>query len=153
MTSSLQPPVLTTKNGQSLLEAIAALAVAMLVILALVWVTIVSIRNADFAKKQSQAAKYAQEGMENMRALRDSNWSSFWAMATGSNYCFSGSAPAGNCSTGCPSLGGVFRRCAKIEAVDSTPGKERAKVTVTVSWTDSSGTHKSEQISYFTKWQ
>lgn len=127
---------MTKKNGQSLLEAIVALAVAMLVILALVWVTTVSIRNADFAKKQSQAASYAQEGMEKVRAYRDQN---NWIVFT---------TNCGNAAQmGFPVLTSFARSVSCEDA-----GSDKRKVIVTVSWTDSAGTHKSEQISYFTKW-
>ncbi len=128
---------MTKKNGQSLLEAIVALAVAMLVILALVWVTTVSIRNADFAKKQSQAVAYAQEGMEKVRAYRDqNNWDTF-------------TTNCGNASQmGFPALSSPFTRSVSCEDA----GSDKRKVIVIVSWTDSAGTHKSEQISYFTKW-
>lgn len=123
------------ENGQSLLEAIVALAVAMLVILALVWVTTVSIRNADFAKKQTQAANYAQEGMEKVRASRDqNNWETFKNGCNGYN-------PS-------PTPPSPFTRL--ITCSEETESKMRA--VVTVSWTDSAGTHKSELISYFSKW-
>ncbi|MFZ5366306.1 MAG: type IV pilus modification PilV family protein [Patescibacteria group bacterium] len=141
----------TSGGGQSLLEAIVALAVAMLVILALVWVTTVSIRNADFAKKQAQAAKFAQEGMENIRAYRDASWTNFWSLTApdpGTNYGFSGAVPSGGCPTS-PNLGTYFIRCVNLKQV----GDEKAQAVVTVSWIDSAGTHKSEQISYFSKWE
>lgn len=147
-------PGLTSQGGQSLLEVLVALGIVLLVILALVRAAVVSIRNADFSKKQAQATSYAQEGMENIRAFRDSNWDGFWVVATGATYCLVGAIPSGNCpAPTCLTLGNVFTRCVKIETVDSTLGKERAKVTVTVSWTDSVGIHKSELISYFSKWQ
>jgi len=135
------------RDGQSLLEALVALAVAMLVILALVWVTTVSVRNADFAKKQAQAAKYAQEGMENMRTFRDKGWNGFWIAADGAIHGLSGPTPSGSCPS-TPNLANTFIRCVKLEQT----GTDKVKATVTVSWTDSTGTHKSEQISYFTKW-
>lgn len=159
MAVSLQPPVLITKNGQSLLEVLVALAVALLVILALVRATIVAIRNADFAKKQAQASSYAQEGMENIRAYRDASWTIFWGAADGNNHGFSGATPS---SGACPSptnpniSGTPFTRCSKLEKVDLDPdiaGVDSVKATVTVFWIDSSGTHQSQQISYFSKWK
>lgn len=139
----MRSPLPKTKNGQSLLEAIVALAVAMLVILALVWVTTISIRNADYAKKQTQAANYAQEGMEKVRAYRDQHpWDTF--------------------TSGCESPEGLtplpspFVREIACHLKDSTDNcsfaNDTCQVSLTVSWTDSSGTHKSELISYFTKW-
>jgi len=125
-----------TSKGQSLLEAIVALAVAMLVILALVWVTTVSIRNADFAKKQAQASKYGQEGMEKVRAFRDQNtWEAFKS----------------GCST--YDLGLVPSPFTRPKPNCQEIATDKIKVTITVSWTDSAGTHKSELISYFSKWK
>lgn len=141
------------RNGQSLLEVIVALAVVLLVVLALVRAVVTAVRSSDFAKKSAQASSFAQEGMESMRAFRDASWTVFWAAATGVNRDLSGSTPGGSCLT-TPNLANTFIRCVKMEQItDPDPNKNKVKTAVTVSWTDSNGTHKSEQISYFTKWQ
>ncbi len=59
------------EKGQTLLELIAVLAVGMIVVAALTFATIASLRNARFSQNQSQATKLAQEGIEKVRALRD----------------------------------------------------------------------------------
>lgn len=66
---------LITNNqlGQSLMEVIIAMAVGILVVVALVFATIFSLRNAAFAKTSAQATKLAQEGIEKMKAIRDRN--------------------------------------------------------------------------------
>lgn len=143
-------------RGQSLLEVLVALAVALLVILALVRATTVAIRNADFAKKQAQASSYAQGGMENIRAYRDASWTNFWVAADGNNHGLSGAVPSGACPS--PTIPNLppFTRCSKLEKVDLDPdiaGVDSVKATVTVFWIDSSGTHQSQQISYFSKWK
>lgn len=61
------------QKGQSLLEVIVAVAVGILVVSALVFATIFSLRNANFAKNQTQATKYAQAGIERVRVGRDRN--------------------------------------------------------------------------------
>ncbi len=61
------------QNGQSLLEVIIAMAVGILVVSALVFATIFSLRNAAFAKNSAQATKLAQEGIERVRSGRDRN--------------------------------------------------------------------------------
>jgi len=139
-------------RGQSLFEMVLSLGVVMLVIAALVWAATISVRNADFAKKQVQATKYAQEGMESIRAFRDSNWERFWSYAAGgTNYGLAGFEPSGVCPS-TPNLGAtVFTRCVKLEQ-EGAQGTDMVKATVTVSWKDSNRTHKSEQVSYFTKW-
>lgn len=62
-----------SERGQSLLEVIIAMAVGILVVTALVFATIFSLRNAQFAKNSAQATKLAQEGIERARIGRDRN--------------------------------------------------------------------------------
>ena len=62
-----------TEKGQTLMELTVVLAVAVLVVGALTFATIASIRNASFAKNQAQATKLAQEAIERVRIGRDRN--------------------------------------------------------------------------------
>lgn len=64
---------LNSQKGQTLMELIVVMAVAIMVIGALTFATIASLRNAQFAKSQSQATKLAQEGLERVRSGRDRN--------------------------------------------------------------------------------
>lgn len=59
--------------GQSLLELIIVIAVSTMIVGALAFATIFSIRNAQLSKNQSQATKLAQEGIERVRTGRDRN--------------------------------------------------------------------------------
>lgn len=61
------------ENGQSLLELVIVIAVMVVVIGALTFATIASLRNAQFSKNQAQATKLAQEGLEWVRTGRDRN--------------------------------------------------------------------------------
>lgn len=65
----------SSQSGQTLMELIVVILVSILVIGALVFATIASLRNAQFAKNQAQATKLAQEGIELVRAGRDRNLS------------------------------------------------------------------------------
>jgi len=60
-------------KGQSLIEVIVACSVGILVVAALTFATIFSLRNANFAKNSAQATKLAQEGIERVRTGRDRN--------------------------------------------------------------------------------
>lgn len=62
---------MSSEKGQTLLEVIAAAAVGILVVSALTFATIFSLRNATFAKNSTQATKLAQEGIERVRSIRD----------------------------------------------------------------------------------
>lgn len=61
------------QTGQTLLELVIVISVSVIVIGALVFATIASLRNASFSKNQSQATKLAQEGIEKVRVARDRN--------------------------------------------------------------------------------
>jgi type II secretory pathway pseudopilin PulG len=131
-------------KGQSLLEVVIALSVALIVILALVRVTIVAMRNAQFAKNQALATQSAQEAMETVRAYRDQNsWETFV------NNCeFSG-------GSGLPSLLTLAVDCYLPPPLtgECSPSDESCEVKVTVSWTDSQGSHQSELTTRLTKWE
>lgn len=56
-----------------MLEAVIAIAAAVIIAGALVFATIATLRNAQFAKNQTQATKLAQEAIEKVRDIRDRN--------------------------------------------------------------------------------
>jgi len=124
-----------SNKGQTLVEILLAVAAAGLVLIGLIRVVTISLRNAQFAKNQALATRYAQETMEIIRAYRDQNsWSVF--------------SQESNCEnpSGLSSLPSIFNR-----SIDCSVNGDRVTVTVTVSWNNNK--HKSELISYFTKWK
>lgn len=62
---------ISSKKGQSLMELVVVIAMTIVVISALVFATIASLRNARLAQNQIQATKLAQQGLEKIRGLRD----------------------------------------------------------------------------------
>ena len=58
-------------KGHSLMELIVVVAVSAIIIGALVFATISSLRNTQFSKNQVQATKLAQEAIEKVRTNRD----------------------------------------------------------------------------------
>lgn len=132
--------------GQTLLEVLVALSVGVLVLVAMTAVILSSLSNAQFSKNQNLATLFAQQGMEMVRDLRNKNWTSF--AAYDGFYCLAkdGSLTAGSNCAG--NIDGFFTRQIRFEnlAVD------KRRITVTVSFTDSKGEHKSELISIFTNW-
>ena len=86
---------MSNENGQTLMELIVVILISVLVIVALVFGTIASLRNAQFAKNQAQATKLAQEGIERVRVGRDRNqpitisdtpvssWNGYGSLCTG----------------------------------------------------------------------
>jgi len=128
-------------SGQSLIEVIAALAVMVLVILALIIVTTISIRNATFAKNQTLATKFAQEGIEEVRAYRDQNsWDVFWLTTIGT-------------PEETTEINDIFTKTIKYENKETSfDANDRAEVTVTVSWTDAQEDHQSVLKTYLSPW-
>lgn len=63
----------TKESGQTLVEVIVAAAVGTLVVSALTFTAVFSIRNASFSKASVQATKLGQEGIERVRIGRDRN--------------------------------------------------------------------------------
>ncbi len=61
------------QQGQTLIELVVVTAVSVIVVGALTFATVSSLRNAQFAKNQSQATQLAQEAIEEVRSGRDQN--------------------------------------------------------------------------------
>ncbi len=161
--------VLSTKyqKGQTLLEVVVVVAVSVLVVGALVFATIASLRNAQFANSQARAVALAQEGQEKIRSIRDRDATGMVLYNYGNgttskfsdlyNYAFGCTAVLGyNCyfyfsTSGILNSGTVsnlekvatgFTRQVQIE--DGNLSSQEKKITVVVYWTDFAGTHSSK---------
>jgi len=123
------------ESGQSLVEVLVALSLVVIIILGLVRVTITSVRNASFAKDQRVATKYAQEGLENARHLKEEDTAVFWAKS----------------GTETDEINKFTREI----TYTPDPGQpdEKMKVEVLVWWEDSIGQHQSTLATYLTKWK
>ncbi len=113
-----------------------ALAVIILVLLALIVVTTISVRNSTFARNQSLATKLAQELIEEARDLRNENKNDFFL-----DESLCDMVPDSESNP--PFI--LSRECALM-------GIDRMGVTVSVTWTDAKGDHKSELYTELTKW-
>jgi Tfp pilus assembly protein PilV len=141
-------------SGQSLIELLTALAVVLLVIVALVRATTISLRSSSFSKAQSQATAYAQEAIEWVRAERDKDWDEFSTRA-GVTFCLNSEPVSwlseGICSADDYTLGGRFKREATLTSVDGEVNQ--VEVRVVVSWLESGGEHQSQITTYLTNWR
>lgn len=126
----------SSEEGQSLIEVIIALTIAVIVILALVRVTVTSIRNAAFARNRSQATRYSQEWMEEAREMRDDQGDAFFTDSFATNPC------------GASDTVGIFTR-ARTCGLNG----ETMSVVVEVEWNDAAGPHKSELETRLTNWK
>ncbi len=148
------------EKGQSLIEVIVAATVGIMVVGALTFATIFSLRNAQFAKASSQATKLAQEGIEKARTLRDRDGLVNYTGGSVSiskfsdlyNSAFSFSCPSncyfyfdavgtltGGTSVNIEPISPNFQRQFLIE--DAESGQK--KITALVRWSDFAGSHES----------
>lgn len=64
---------LSSESGQSLVEVLVALVVATVVIVALIVTVLTGLKNSQFAQKQSQATRVAQDALDKIKTIRDRN--------------------------------------------------------------------------------
>ncbi len=146
---------LKSESGQSLIEVLTALAVVLLVIVALIRATTISMRSSSFSKAQAQATAYAQEAIEWIRAERDKDWNGISSRA-GTTFCLNLESLSWLSEGLCPAddgytLGGRFKREATLISVGGEGNQVEVKVVV--SWQDSSGEHQSVLTTYLTNWR
>ena len=154
------------EKGQSLVEVVVALSIAVLIVIAFTNATLVAVRDAQFAKNQNQATRIAQRSLELIRAVRDQDnevdsgtWNSLWGSSSlNSGKCYilnetdATLTSATNCNdTSDQQIDSVFKRKIRLTNSPSTPGK--IDVYVKVYWTDGRGTHASETTTLLTNWQ
>lgn len=154
---------LKKESGQTLIEVLVALSVAIVVVAAISVAVLSSLSGAQFTKNQNQATQYAQQGLELIRQIRNSDAATFAALS--GSYCMAIScttlknSPTDTGGTSCNKNGGspcqpnipivspIFVRQVAIEQTSSTcnssgispappPSSYPASLKVTVSWSD-----------------
>lgn len=73
-------------KGQSLVEVMVALSVAIVVMTAIVMSVVVAIANSQFSKSQNLASHYARQGIEHLRQLSRTDWNNFTSYSS-QRYC------------------------------------------------------------------
>lgn len=146
--------------GQTLLEVVVAVGIALVVVGALTVAATNAVRNASLSRNQTQATRLAQDGIETARALRDLRGFAQVKTDGGANFA-SGTCVVLN-SQGAPYVVAtsgeifqeIFTRCIEIFP---TPGNlvNSLTVRVTVRWKDALGDHNpgSELQTYLTNWK
>lgn len=141
------------QSGQTLLELVVATGVVAIVITALVTAVTASLRYSQATRLRSHGVKFAQEGLELTRKVRDLNtWDVFQAYSDGlGSWCLDelGAWSADLGSGSCPlSAGNNFWR--RVHFVWNDPVME---VTVTVSWGERTISSTMELKTHFTQWK
>jgi Tfp pilus assembly protein PilV len=148
------------KNGQSILEVLVGIGVALVALLAIVQIANKSVTNSGFSKRQSVATAYAIEGMEWIKSQRQADtWSTFYGRGSngGTTYCLNGLTwVAGNCS-GATITGTEYIRTATLTTSLVTPPptgptNQQLTVTIDVVWYESGTQFSSRQETVFLRY-
>ena len=135
------------QKGQILIEAILALAVAVVIISAISGVAITSVNNSNYSRDQNSATDYARQGIEVLKQQSETNWTTFSSNASGS-YCLSSNKILTSGSTCPPNVGSnnYFIRQVQITKNSTSCGGIAGvtEVSVTVSWSDGKCTTSSK---------
>lgn len=152
-----------SNKGSSLIEVIIAATVGILVITALTFATIFSLRNANFAKNSAQATKLAQEGIEKVRSIRDRDqdnkvaytvapgdtrikfsqlWNINFVCPTNCYFYLNTDVLTGGTVGFFENLPPAFKR--QVSITDGSPADQQKIITVIVVWTDFAGSHESK---------
>lgn len=137
------------KKGQTLVEVVVAVSVVILLVTGLIVGTTSSIRGSEFSTYKSLSLKYAQEGIELTRTMRDTSWAQLAAKS--GLWCLDSSQVWSQAQGTCPvNINNFYTRSVNFsyDVINS-----RMTVDVIVRWTDSSGAHQSELITYLTQWK
>lgn len=124
-------------KGQTLIELLITLSITVVIMTAITTAVVRSLNNTENSKLRNVASAYAQEGMELVRTIRGSDYTSF--KTYNGMYCLDkGQTTLGNSVVSCtsPNADSIFIRSVQIE---QNPGCSTnvARVTVTVAWADS----------------
>jgi type II secretory pathway pseudopilin PulG len=141
-------------KGQSLFEVVVALAISALIITTLVSLVSNSIQNANFSKNKTLAANYSQEAIEWVRGQRDLNTTAFITKIQTPKWCLqtlSWSNP-GVCTENLQISNTPFTREVSF-SVDSSSGKNIIETNVSISWTDTQGSHVVKNSTEFADWR
>ncbi len=122
-----------TPAGQTVIELLVALSAAVIIITGVTVTVISTLSNAQYSKNEVLATKYSQEGLEIVRQIRDSDYSTFSRL--NGTFCLikgATSLSAGTCTS--PNVDN-FIRSVQIQQ-NAGCSANGAKVIVTASWTD-----------------
>ncbi len=146
-----------SEKGQTLIEVLIGLASGVIVVAAITIATISALSNAVFSENQTLATQYAQQGMELLRNMRDTNYNNFsvlsgpYCLADGCTSLISSNASCWTApAQGCSQNIGIFVRQATFEQKSSYCDGIGTKVTVSASWNDAKCTTSSNTFCHST---
>lgn len=125
----------TLQKGETLLEALVALGLISIVVVAVATTVTTALSNAQYNEKQTLATKYAQQGLESVRQIRNQNYSAFRNLD--GLYCFGRDQETLGFSQAACTTENMDTFIRSIE-IDQSPGcsPNVARVTVRVAFKD-----------------
>ncbi len=147
-------------RGQTIIEVIVVIGIVVVLTTGLIAGTTSSLKSAQSDRSRSEAVKYAQEGIEVARQLRDENWDTFFSYG-GSVYCLGSDAKGntnfvvstgGQCPTNIMMQDGtlsIFTRSVQF----AWQGNSGMQIVVTVSYPENSQTKNVQLTTYLTQWR
>lgn len=134
------------RKGQSLVEAVVAIGISLVVITGLVVLAVGAVRTATLSKNRSLAVQYAQEGMEALRSIRDRNYNAL--PSPGGPYRVVWTGSEWDTLPNEEELG-MFKRSFQV----SEPTSGKLQFDLSVTWTDSAGAHSVDLSTYLADWR
>lgn len=133
------------QRGQTLLEAVIALAAMLLIITAISITVTGSLSNSGFIGDQNKASKFAQEGIEYLRNIRNTDYNTFSTYQPNVYHCMpdtitgpsieSAAVSVSNlCNPNVPQAKPIFKRSVILVPNSRPCGNTGIQATVTVSW-------------------
>lgn len=132
--------------GQSLFEVLFAVGIAAIILIAVVSLSVQSVKTSDASKNNSLATKYALEGIEWVRQQRDNTvWATFSSYAGGVRNLGDLNWTSGSSQIGTS----IFHRTIQL----TSSGADTFIVEIRVSWDDSGGAHEVKNTTKLTNWR
>ncbi len=153
------------RRGQSLLEVVISVAIAAILAVALVTVTLVTQRTSESAKNNTEAAKLVQEGIEQIRVFRDRN--GYDALVNGDCYSVATEQVGENIEWNLLTAeclanpdgalirldNTAFYRKISIQDGAGGPGSGTKLITVNVTWEDQKGKQLVKSETVLSRWE
>ncbi len=147
------------QQGQSLVEMVVVIGVVVVLAVGIIAGTTAVLGSAQDTQVRSTATKYAAEGIELARQLRDDSWNKFAEMgAVETGYCVGENAEFVATSTTCSAqnIGDLYIRMVTLRLIPESPTNpvEKMSVRVDVSWGETGTSGNSVELeTYLTQWR
>lgn len=154
--------IVSYKRGQSIVELVIGLGVVIILAMSLVGTNLITQKTSRSAQNEVQATKFAQQGTEEIRIIRDQN--GYTTIPTSPTGCYkitkgniqnpaTWSLTTTDCITGGELIQSNSSETAFTRVVKSADsGTNRKIITVTVSWNESGNKRSVKNETFLTSW-